>query len=194
MSSRSLATLCSGSARHRATISSRRVGGVPGDLASSASLQLNHPARRISLRSASARLNSTRTTDHASAINRPAFGSRLTLPAPWPHGLTPAGVESPVNLAHSRPPTIREATMDAQALRLLIRRKIWDGRLPPDRLSRVSWGPSNGESCDACSVMVTRAQVLMQGTTLAGDVPTRFHIRCFHIWNDERHTTRARTA
>jgi len=84
--------------------------------------------------------------------------------------------------------------MDAQALRLLIRRKIWDGSLPPDRLSRVSWGSSNGESCDACSVMVTRAQVLMQGSTLAGDVPTRFHIRCFHIWNDERHTTRARTA
>jgi|GraSoiStandDraft_36_1057302.scaffolds.fasta_scaffold23207_5 hypothetical protein len=32
--------------------------------------QLNHPARRISLRSASARLNSTRTTDHASALQR----------------------------------------------------------------------------------------------------------------------------
>jgi hypothetical protein len=29
--------------------------------------QLNHPARRISLRNARARLNSTRTTDHASA-------------------------------------------------------------------------------------------------------------------------------
>ena len=32
--------------------------------------QLNQPARRISLRSASARLNSTRTTSHASALHR----------------------------------------------------------------------------------------------------------------------------
>ena len=34
-----------------------------------------------------------------------AFGAILTSPAPWPHGLTPAGVETPVNLAcDSRPP------------------------------------------------------------------------------------------
>ena len=83
--------------------------------------------------------------------------------------------------------------MDTQALRLLIRRKIWEGRLPPNRLPSVWWGRSNGESCDACSMMVTRAQVLMQGTSLAGDVPTQFHVRCFQIWNDERHTTRKRT-
>jgi len=31
---------------------------------------VDHPARRISLRSASARLNSTRTTDHTSAFQR----------------------------------------------------------------------------------------------------------------------------
>ena len=32
--------------------------------------RMNHPARRISLRSASARLNSIRTTDHCSALHR----------------------------------------------------------------------------------------------------------------------------
>jgi len=83
--------------------------------------------------------------------------------------------------------------MDTQAIRLLIRRKIWEGHLPPDRLSRVSWVSSNGETCDACSMMVTRVQVLIQGTNRAGDLPIQFHVRCFGIWNDERHTTRVRT-
>jgi len=38
----------------------------------------NHPARRISLRSSSARLNSTRTTDHASALQRVCSITRRT--------------------------------------------------------------------------------------------------------------------
>ena len=83
--------------------------------------------------------------------------------------------------------------MDTQAIRRLIRHKIWEGRLPTDRLARVVWGPSNGEFCDACNIMVSGAQMMMQGTTLAGDMPTRFHTRCFQIWNDERQSTRKRT-
>jgi hypothetical protein len=45
--------------------------------------------------------------------------------------LTPAGVKTPVNLAHvSGRLATWEATMDQESLRLLIQRKIRDGRLP----------------------------------------------------------------
>ena len=60
-----------------------RGGGIPGNGGCTglafwrffwgrglAKRQLNHPARRISLRSASALLNSTLTSDHASALQR----------------------------------------------------------------------------------------------------------------------------
>jgi hypothetical protein len=43
-----------------------------------AKCQLNHPARRISLRSASARLNLTLTSDHASALHRVCSITRST--------------------------------------------------------------------------------------------------------------------
>ena len=66
-------------------------GGIPGNAGCTglplwrffsarglAKRQLNHPARRISLRNATARLNSTRTTDHASALHRVCSITRKT--------------------------------------------------------------------------------------------------------------------
>jgi hypothetical protein len=76
--------------------------------------------------------------------------------------------------------------MDAHAVRFLIRRGIQTGRLPHDRISRVSWGPSSGESCDACGELLTRLQVLLKGITHIGSPPTQFHVQCFQIWNAER--------
>ncbi len=54
--------------------------------------------------------------------------------------------------------------MDNEALRLLVQRKLRDGRLPHDRFTVVWSGPSDGETCDACDVLLTNQHVLMEGT------------------------------
>jgi hypothetical protein len=96
-----------------------------------------------------------------------------------------------VNLALFPPPNIREAKMDHEALRLLIQRKVRDGHLPHDSVTRVwsspairrrvstatqsfrknsfnnmsrFWaGPADGEVCDACDKAVTKQQLEIEG-------------------------------
>src|SRR5882672_4790549 len=66
-----------------------------------------------------------------------AIRAILRAPAPRPHGLT-FGVKTPVNLARVRGRLgTGEATMDQESLRLLIQRKIRDGRLPHDGIKKV---------------------------------------------------------
>ena len=77
--------------------------------------------------------------------------------------------------------------MDQESLRLLIQRKIRDGRLPHDGIKRVWSSPSAGETCDACDATLTQDQLLMEGITLdLGRSPLRLHVRCFQIWDHER--------
>ena len=71
-------------------------------------------------------------------------------------------------------------------LRLLIRAKLLDGRLPPERITRVWARPANGETCVACETAITRAQLVMEGVADEGP-PTQFHTRCFSFWQAERH-------
>jgi hypothetical protein len=114
-----------------------------------------------------------------------------TPPAPWPYGLAPPGVETPVNLACVRGPApTREATMDQmdqESFRISIQRKIRDGRLPYEGITKIWSSPSAGETCDACDTSVSLDQLVMEGTTRA---PSRraftFHVRCFQIWDRER--------
>jgi len=81
----------------------------------------------------------------------------------------------------------REATMNQESLRTLIRHKIHNGRLPHDSITRVWSSPSDGELCDACDTILSKDQLVMEGTTLApGRKPFHFHVRCFQIWDDER--------
>ena len=81
----------------------------------------------------------------------------------------------------------REATTDAEALRLLIRRKLHDRRLPHDGVRTVWTTPSDGETCDACDTLLTKDQLLMEGVTLdLGRRPLQMHVRCFQIWDHER--------
>jgi hypothetical protein len=77
--------------------------------------------------------------------------------------------------------------MDQEALRLLIRRKPHDRRLPHDGI-RTTWStPSNGETCDACDTVLAKTELLMEGATLAlGRRPLQMHVRCFQIWDHER--------
>jgi hypothetical protein len=77
--------------------------------------------------------------------------------------------------------------MDQESLRLLIQRKIRDGRLPRHGIRRVWSGPSTGETCDACDAPVAMDQLVMEWTTLApGGKAFKFHVRCFQIWDSER--------
>lgn len=56
--------------------------------------------------------------------------------------------------------------MDQESLRLIIRRKLQNGRLPHDGIRKVESSPSAGETCDACDAIVAMDQLLMEGITL----------------------------
>ncbi len=98
--------------------------------------------------------------------------------------------------------------MDQESLRLLVRRKLQDGRLPHDGIRRVAGSPSAGETCDACDAILAMDQLLMEGITLACDAilamdqllmegitldlgrkPLQLHVRCFQMWDHERRVT-----
>ena len=75
--------------------------------------------------------------------------------------------------------------MEDLALRLLIRSKLADGRLPHKSTPQVWGGPGNNETCDACTETISKAQLVIEAT--GGDRRTmQFHVRCFNLWNAER--------
>ena len=77
--------------------------------------------------------------------------------------------------------------MDQHTLRLMIKEKLADGRLPHDSIPRVWGGPGAGETCDGCGEIVTRAQLIMEGIALnEGRNPVQFHVQCFQAWDPER--------
>jgi hypothetical protein len=80
--------------------------------------------------------------------------------------------------------------MDQEVLRLLIRRKLHERRLPHDGI-RTAWStPSDGETCDACDTVLTKDQLLMEAVTLGlGTRSIRMHVRCFQIWDFEKRRT-----
>jgi hypothetical protein len=49
---------------------------------------------------------------------------------------------------------------------------------------RIWSSPSDGETCDACDVVLAKDQMLMGGTTLRRHL--QLHVRCFQIWDHER--------
>jgi hypothetical protein len=77
--------------------------------------------------------------------------------------------------------------MEQESLRLLIRRKIQNGRLSHAGMRRIWSSPSDGQTCDACDVTLAKEQLLMEGITLGlGRRRFQFHVRCFQIWDHER--------
>jgi hypothetical protein len=80
------------------------------------------------------------------------------------------------------------------AIRTLIRRKLHDGRLPLNSLSRFWGGPADGEVCDVCDKPITKQQLVLQGIASLDKKPILFHVLCFELWNDERHQPHAQTA
>jgi hypothetical protein len=72
-----------------------------------------------------------------------------------------------------------------ESLRLLIRAKLADGRLPHDSIPRVWGGPGNDETCVACEQVITKANFVMEGVG-EGLRAIQFHVQCFYIWDTER--------
>ena len=77
--------------------------------------------------------------------------------------------------------------MHQQALQLLIRQKLQNGRLPYNSIPRVWGGRGNGEDCDACDIIITEYDWVIEGISLAGGRrPLQLHLECFHLWEQER--------
>jgi hypothetical protein len=82
--------------------------------------------------------------------------------------------------------------MDAEEIRLIVRLKLQDGRLPYNSMPRFWGGPGDGEHCDACEALITKEQLVMEGiaSTLSDrpkdKKPVQFHVQCFQIWDLER--------
>jgi hypothetical protein len=78
--------------------------------------------------------------------------------------------------------------MEIEAIRVVIRQKLQDGRLPLASMPRLWGGPADGEMCDACDMLITKEQLVMEGiaSTLSDEKPIQFHVSCFHIWDHER--------
>jgi len=80
--------------------------------------------------------------------------------------------------------------METEALRTLIRKKLKDGRLPLNSVSRFWGGPADGEVCDACDKPITKQQLVLEGiASVLGDAPKKpiqFHVACFQVWDAER--------
>ena|SRR5437867_227067 len=76
--------------------------------------------------------------------------------------------------------------VDALAVPLLIQRKLEDGRLPSDGITGVLRGPSNGERCDACEMLITQEQKVTEAIVVsaAGHKKSiQCHIQCFRLWD-----------
>ena len=86
------------------------------------------------------------------------------------------------------------ASQHDHALRLLVRHKVHDGRLPHNRIATISSGLAAGETCDACETSITKEQLVTE-VALAGARGARgivsFHALCFHLWEAERKEPRA---
>jgi hypothetical protein len=76
--------------------------------------------------------------------------------------------------------------VEKEALRILIRQKLADGRLPHDSIPRVWGGPSHGEICHACDEAIPAPALIMEGVALGGKVPLQLHVQCFYVWDRER--------
>ena len=75
---------------------------------------------------------------------------------------------------------MRDATLREQ-----VRSRIVDGRLPHDRIGRVSATYGADEVCDACSAVVSTGQILYK-LVRWGVEQLVFHSACFAVWKVER--------
>jgi len=70
--------------------------------------------------------------------------------------------------------------MDLDALHRLIAQKLADRQLPHETIARVAGSPANGETCDACELLIEPGQFVMRAGTL------HFHVDCLYVWDVAR--------
>jgi len=78
--------------------------------------------------------------------------------------------------------------MDAHATRLLVRKKLEDGRLPKTRAERF-WARAGAEEiCDACESPISKDQMAVEGFAprITDLQLLRVHGNCYQIWDAER--------
>lgn len=77
--------------------------------------------------------------------------------------------------------------MENAAIRVLIRDKLQDGRLPVNGIPRFWIGPSDAEECHACERIIT-GPLVVEGiaSPAGGRRAIQMHINCFAIWDEER--------
>jgi hypothetical protein len=85
--------------------------------------------------------------------------------------------------------------VEADEIRLIVRQKLQDGRLPYNSMPRFWGGPADGETCDVCDMAITKQQLVMEGiaSTLSDKKPFQFHATCFHVWDAERRAPKPQT-
>lgn len=96
-----------------------------------------------------------------------------------------ASVETRVNLARTLMRHAQRTLVDEEAVRILTRTKLQDGRLPSARALRVHGRPGDGETCDACETAIVKKQMLIEVLTTY-QTPSQLHANCFQIWETER--------
>ena len=75
--------------------------------------------------------------------------------------------------------------MESGAIRLLIQKKLADGRLPHNSIPRIWGGSGAGEICDACDEVITKTQFVMEGVG-AEHKAIQLHVLCFQLWDSVR--------
>ena len=67
----------------------------------------------------------------------------------------------------------------------VVRSKIQAGTLTTETPTKVWVGKGTGQTCDACGVRVTSAEIEYE-TDLPGGRTLRFHQRCLTVWHEQR--------
>ena len=80
----------------------------------------------------------------------------------------------------------REPVMDEASLRVVIRRKMADGRLPREHMPRLWGGIGTEGTCAACERPIAKHDTAMGRLDEGKTKALGFHARCFHLWERER--------
>lgn len=100
--------------------------------------------------------------------------------------------EAEATIAALRDTWRKSSSKDPDALRLLVRLKLANGRLPhADIPPTVPGVPGDGSSCDGCDKALARDELMMviaapRPSDAHDSRPTVLHPDCFQIWNQER--------
>ena len=102
--------------------------------------------------------------------------------------------EAEAAIAALRDTLRKSAAQDLDTLRLTVRLRLADGRLPHEHIPpTISGGPGDGSTCAACDEIVLHGDLMMKVPALArralqaSRVETiALHADCFQLWNQER--------